>query len=54
MYSDSDLAMGSTDKKSHSGNVIYVNGLVGWYTHKQPIVAASSTEAEYVAVSDAC
>eukprot|EP00241_Pyramimonas_parkeae_P009870 CAMPEP_0114244830 /NCGR_PEP_ID=MMETSP0058-20121206/11555_1 /TAXON_ID=36894 /ORGANISM="Pyramimonas parkeae, CCMP726" /LENGTH=122 /DNA_ID=CAMNT_0001357809 /DNA_START=1883 /DNA_END=2251 /DNA_ORIENTATION=- len=28
--------------------------LVGWYTHKQPVVAASSTEAEYVAVSDTC
>eukprot|EP00241_Pyramimonas_parkeae_P008205 CAMPEP_0114270248 /NCGR_PEP_ID=MMETSP0058-20121206/27125_1 /TAXON_ID=36894 /ORGANISM="Pyramimonas parkeae, CCMP726" /LENGTH=170 /DNA_ID=CAMNT_0001388949 /DNA_START=1089 /DNA_END=1599 /DNA_ORIENTATION=+ len=43
------------NKEELLGNVIYMNGdLVGWYTHKQPIVATSSTEAEYVAVSDAC
>mmetsp|Transcript_43485 Transcript_43485/g.81431 ORF Transcript_43485/g.81431 Transcript_43485/m.81431 type:complete len:398 (+) Transcript_43485:385-1578(+) len=55
IYSDSDWAMGSTDRKSYSGNTVFINGdLVGWYTHKQPIVATSSTEAEYVAVSDAC
>jgi len=31
-----------------------MNGdLVGWYAHKQPIVPASSTEAEYVVLSDA-
>jgi len=54
VYSDSDWAMGSTDRKSYSGNVIYMNGdLVGWYIHKQPIVAASSTDAEYVAESGA-
>lgn len=47
--------MGLTGRKSYSGNVVYMNGdIVGRCTHKQPIVAASSTEAEYVAVSDAC
>lgn len=56
MHSNSDWAMGSTDRKAYSGNVVYMNrgDLVDWYTHKQRIVAASPTEAECVAVFDAC
>lgn len=47
--------MGSTDRKSHFGNVVCLNGdIVGWYTHNPPIVVASSTGAEYVDVSYAC
>lgn len=53
MYSYSDWAMGSTDRKSYSGNVVYMNSdLNSWYTYKQAIVVASSTEAEYVVASD--
>jgi len=55
ILSDSDWAMGSVHRISYSGNVIHVNGdLVAWYTQNQSVVAASSTEAEYIAVLDAC
>lgn len=47
--------MGSTYRKSYLGNVVYLNAdIFTRHTHKQPIVDASSTEAEYVGVSDAC
>lgn len=47
--------MGSTDRKSYYENVVYSNGdRVAWFTHKQPVLTASSTEAEYIALSDTC
>ncbi|MBW0481569.1 hypothetical protein O181_021284 [Austropuccinia psidii MF-1] len=43
---------GSTEKKSFSGSLIYFHGVLGWRAHKQKIVALSSDEAEYNAVSE--
>ena len=52
-YSDSDLEVDTTNRKSISGYLIYVNkNLVAWSSKKQPIVTTSSTEAEYVSLSD--
>lgn len=54
-YSDTDWAMCSTDSKYHSRNVLYFNGVfVARLTQKQLVVATSSTEAVYIAMSDAC
>lgn len=53
IYSDLDWAMGCVDLMSYSGNASVTNGdLVAWFTHKQPVGTVSSTEAEYIAVSD--
>lgn len=55
LYSDSDCSLGSTDMRSYLGNVVNMNDdLVGWYTSKQSIVDASSTEAEDGVMSDVC
>nr|GEV73397.1 putative RNA-directed DNA polymerase [Tanacetum cinerariifolium] len=52
IYTDSDFAGDSTDRKSTSGNVILWNeAAVSWSSKKQGIVALSSTEAEYVAAA---
>lgn len=54
IFCDSGWDMGSVDRKSYSMNTIDVNGgLVAWYTHIQPVVGVSSTEAECIVVSDA-
>lgn len=43
---------GSQDRKSYSGFVIKMsNGAVAWEAKKQPTVALSSTEAEYMALA---
>ena len=52
-YSDSDFAGDTTNRKSISGYLIYVNqNLIAWSSKKQTIVTTSSTEAEYVSLSD--
>lgn len=52
-YADADWA-GNCDRKSQSGySFILANSAVVWETHKQKSVALSSTEAEYVALSNA-
>ena len=52
-YSDSDWGEDRDDRKSTSGYVFYLAGaLIGWVSRKQPIVALSSTEAEYIAMSE--
>lgn len=52
-FSDADWA-GNFDRKSHTGNVfILANGAIVWETKKQSSVALSSTEAEYMAMSNA-
>jgi hypothetical protein len=52
-YSDSDWAQDSTDRKSVTGNyVTLASGCVSWLSRRQKTVAASSTEAEYMALSD--
>ncbi len=52
-HSDSDWA-GSADWSSVSGDVISIGGpLVSWRTSKQKCTALSTTEAEYVSLSEA-
>jgi hypothetical protein len=51
-YSDSDWAESRIDRKSNSGIACLLEGaLVIWKSKKQKIVATSSAEAEYVALS---
>lgn len=54
VYTDSDWAGDSEDRRSFSGNAVFLNGCcVSWYCKKQTTVALSSVEAEYMALSDA-
>ena len=49
-YSDADLASCIDTRKSTSGHVFRIgDATVSWRSKKQPIVALSSTEAEYIA-----
>lgn len=52
-YTDVDWAGSNTDRRSTSGYCTYVWGnLVTWRSKKQKVVARSSAEAEYRAMSD--
>lgn len=52
-FSDADYAEDRVDRKSRTGNCCFVNGgLIAWNSQKQPVVAQSSAEAEYVALSE--
>ena len=54
-YSDSDWAM-SNDRCSMSGYAFKLcneSSLISWKSKKQPIVALSTCEAEYVALATA-
>ncbi|MBW0466023.1 hypothetical protein O181_005738 [Austropuccinia psidii MF-1] len=42
---------GAEGYKSFSAYVIYYHGMIGWRSHKQKVVALSSAEAEYNALS---
>lgn len=54
-YSDADWGEDPHDRKSHSGVYCSVNGgAIMWSCKKQEIVALSSAEAEYVALSETC
>ena len=53
-YSDSSFQSDPDDSKSISGYVFTLNrGVVSWKSSKQQTVADSTTEAEYIAVSEA-
>ena len=52
-YCDSDWGSDLDDRKSVSGYVVYAQGgPIVWKSKKQPTVARSSCEAEYVALAD--
>lgn len=54
-YSDANWAENRMDRKSNSGYIVFVNGgLVSWSCRKQGVVALSTMEAEFVALSEAC
>eukprot|EP00253_Pinus_taeda_P025063 PITA_25063 len=55
-YTDSDWAGSVDDRKSTSGYVFHMgSGAISWASKKQPVVALSTTEAEYVAaIATAC
>src|SRR6202041_582180 len=50
--SDADWGVNMNDRKSISGYIFQMaNGLISWQSKKQPTVALSSMEAEYMAES---
>jgi hypothetical protein len=52
-YSDASYGENSPDRKSTSGYVFILNGgAISWSSRKQDIVTLSSTESEYVALTD--
>jgi hypothetical protein len=51
-YSDADWAADIDSRRSMTGYVVFVNGnLVAWSSKKQPTVAVSTAEAEYMGMS---
>ena len=53
-YTDSDFANDKADRKSQGGYVFHLHGgPISWQSRKQRLVALSTTEAEYVACSEA-
>lgn len=54
-YSDSDYAGDPETRKSTTEYIIMCRGgPIGWSSRKQRTIALSSTEAEYIAVSECC
>ena len=55
VFVDSDYAGSTVDRKSRSGVIALLGGnVVEYYTRKQKCVALSSSEAEYIALSESC
>lgn len=54
-YTDADWASCEIDRRSYTGFVFKIGkSTVSWESRKQRTVALSSTEAEYMALSDSC
>lgn len=54
-YADADWAENRKERKSNSGYVFKVyGGVISWCCRKQSCVALSSTEAEFIALAEAC
>lgn len=52
-YCDSDYAGDPDTRKSTSGYIIlYCGGPIAWCSRRQPVIATSSTEAEYIAAAE--
>ena len=52
---DSDFAVDLDKRRSHTGYVFTIGGCaMSWRATLQPVVALSTTEAEYMAVAEAC
>ena len=53
-YSDSDWCGDKNDRKSTAGYIFFYGGApISWSSTKEPVVALSSCEAEYIAASEA-
>jgi hypothetical protein len=53
-YTDASFQTNKDDSKSYSGFVFTLNGgAISWKSSKQDMVADSTTEAEYIAASEA-
>ena len=51
-YADTDWASDVSDRKSVSGFIFFAYGCpISWASRKQPTLAVSSSEAEYVSLS---
>ena len=51
-YVDADWGINPNGRKSQSSHAYFLcGGLISWTSKKQPVVALSSTEAEYIAAS---
>lgn len=54
-YVDADWASNSVDRRSYTGMCFLLsNGVISWECRKQKCVALSSTESEYIGLSEAC
>ncbi|XP_075158045.1 uncharacterized protein LOC142231315 [Haematobia irritans] len=54
-YADANWAEDKVDRKSNSGYVFQLNGgSISWACRKQTCVSRSSTEAEFISLSEAC
>lgn len=54
-FRDVDYAGDVENRKSTSGYIIeFCGGPISWASHKQPITALSSTEAEFISAADCC
>lgn len=54
-FTDADWGANQLDRRSYTGYLFRLgNSIVSWESRKQRTVALSSTEAEYMAISDSC
>jgi len=55
IYSDADYASDKQDRKSISGRISTLGGMImGWSSKKQQTVSLSSCESEYIAYAEGC